>query len=93
MNMKSSVLLVSMLTILGCTGEDDERGEGSVSMPQLESSALVFADQGWFRDESYRFYHLDQGPRLIQFSIFRNVQLAGSPDLFSSDENIESYQY
>jgi hypothetical protein len=58
-----------------------------------KAQSLRHLDQGWDADERKRFYHHDQGSRLIEFSLFRNLELADSKKLISDGQNIERYQY
>lgn len=83
-----ALALMALMALIGCSKDDIGNGNGT---PQPKVQA--YAEQGWTQADRDRFYHHDQGSRLIPFSIFENIELADSSELFRSDANLASYQY
>lgn len=81
---KSSLVhrvLLSMLMLLGAVN------------PILASETTVYLDQGWTDDERLAFYTTPQGSNLIPLRWYLALETADSVELFSSQHNIETFNY
>lgn len=54
---------------------------------------IVYLDQNWDRYDSLWFYNTTQGSDLIPYSIFINLEQAGSTELFRSSGNMRKLRF
>jgi hypothetical protein len=58
---------------------------------QASADSVVYLDQAWSQADREMFYQISQGSRAIAYDIFLNLEVAGSQQLFRSNENSERY--
>ena len=52
---------------------------------------VVLLDQGWSKDDRFRYYYTTQGSAVMPYDLFLNLEDASSPELFRSDKITAGY--
>jgi hypothetical protein len=58
---------------------------------QSTGDPLVYLNQGWSQGDREIFYQISQGSTVLDYDIFLNLEVPGSPELFRSDANSDRY--
>jgi hypothetical protein len=58
---------------------------------QSPADSVIYLNQGWSKPDRDTFYWIPQGTVMMSYDIYQDLELADSPALFRSDENMEHY--
>lgn len=74
---------------------DSDRGAAMVKQDIFGDSftAIKYLDQGWTPADSLWFYTITQGSDMMPYDFFLELEQAGKPELFRSNENMNRYRY
>ncbi|PUA30802.1 MAG: hypothetical protein B0W54_02165 [Cellvibrio sp. 79] len=94
-------ILIAFTGIYGCSqpsqisAAHNERDAKISKQDSFGDSAnrVVYPQQNWSTTDSSWFYNATQGSNLIPYNIFLHLEVAGSEQLFRSDENMDRLRY
>lgn len=58
---------------------------------QSSGDSVIYLSQGWSQTDREIFYQISQGSTVLDYDIFLNLEVPGSPELFRSDANSDRY--
>jgi hypothetical protein len=83
--------LIGTMLMLACAGTGLAVATPASAQSLPTGPRMVFPDQGWSSEDRLRYYFTSQGSAAISYDIFLNLEVAGSKELFRSDENSRRY--
>jgi hypothetical protein len=81
--MKTRPLLL-LVGFLSAVGLGVSSIDGHVAA-QPSADSVIYLNQAWSQADREMYYNESQGSRVLEYDIFRNLELAGSQTLFRSD--------